>query len=151
MTPRTQHHPTAPPRIPNLRVQWWWALVGVAAIVVFVVISHLATTSPKTIPRLAVANGSVYDLDIDVTGANRDGWTGVGTAKAHSTKEFHDVIDQGNAWVFHFAGQGQDGGELQISRKDLARKSWHIDIPDAVAQRLHSAGASPSPATPISP
>ena len=47
------------------------------------------------IPRLTVANSSVYDLDIEVTGANRDGWTGVGTAKAHSTKEFNDVIDHG--------------------------------------------------------
>jgi hypothetical protein len=134
-----------------MRVDWWWALVAVAALAVFVVISHLATTSPPMIPRLTVANSSVYDLDIEVTGANRDGWTGVGTAKAHSTKEFNDVIDQGNAWIFHFAGQGEDGGELEISREDLTRNNWHIDIPDAVAQRLHSAGASPSPATPTSP
>jgi hypothetical protein len=134
-----------------MRVDWWWTLVAVAALAVFVVISHLATTSPPMIPRLTVANSSVYDLDIEVTGANRDGWTGVGTAKAHSTKEFNDVIDHGKNWIFHFAGQGEDGGELEISRKDLTRNNWHIDIPDAVAQRLHSAGASPSPATPTSP
>src|SRR4051812_37941915 len=132
MTPRTQHQPTAPPRIPTLRVQWWWALVAVATIVAFVVIPHPATTSPKTIPRLTVANGSLYDLDINVTGASRDGWTGVGTAKAHSTKEFNDVIDQGDTWILHLAAQGEDGGEVQISRSDLSGGGWHIDIPEAV-------------------
>ncbi len=107
MTPRTEHQPTAPPRTPTVRIQWWWALVAVAAIAAFFVISHLATTSPSTIPRLTVANNTVYDIDINATDGTRDGVTGVGTAKAHSTKEFNDVIDQGDTWIFLFVGARQ--------------------------------------------
>ncbi len=58
---------------------------------------------------------------------------------------------QGDTWIFHFVGQGEDGGELQISHSELARQAWHLDIPDAVAQRLNAAGASPSPTTPANP
>jgi hypothetical protein len=130
-----------------MRIQWWWALVAVTTIAAFIVLSELMT-SPPTIHRLTLANETPYDFDINATDKTRDGWTGIGIANAHSTKEFNDVIDQGHTWIFHFAAQGQDGGEVQISRGELARNDWHIDIPAIVAQRIRATGASPSPPKP---
>jgi hypothetical protein len=136
--------------VPRPRPQWWkyrWAVpLGIAAVaLVAFIAAQLSMSSPATVTRITFRNNSSYDLLVSATGASRDGVTSLGTAVAHTSTEVDDVIDQGDEWIFHFEGQARDGGEVQVSRRELAGAHWTFTIPDAVGERLRAAGATSSP------
>ena len=139
---------TASRSTPRSRPGWWrfrWVPLGVVAFLIGAfMVSQLNVASPRTIAKVTLENHSVYDVHITATGADRDGVTSVGIAPARSATEIDDVIDQGDVWIFHFDGQARDGGEIQITRRELADHGWKVVIPDAVAARLRAAGAAPS-------
>ncbi len=101
--------------------------------------------SPAFIERLTVENPTEYHITIDVTGDDRDGWIGVGTAQKRGRSIFNEVIDQGDVWIFRFASQGSEGGELLLTRAELEQSKWTVDIPEEVANSLRAQGAPPSP------
>jgi hypothetical protein len=55
-----------------------------------------------------------------------------------------EIIDHGDVWIFRFAGQGHDVGEVRLTRSDLAADDWVLNVPASVAQRLRDAGVSAS-------
>ena len=124
-----------------------WLLIGIAIVVAGVVVSRIVRPSPTTVDHITIVNNSPYDVNVDLTGANRDGRLAIGAAPNRSTTEFEHVIDQGDRWILHFTAQGEDGGEVQVAKADLARADWRIVVPDAVVERLRAAGAPPSPST----
>lgn len=138
----------APSRARWPRPRWWWLVVAVGCLVLFVAVVRLVDTTPKAVPRVTLVNNSNYDIAASVTGATRDGEMELGTAKAHSSTDFNEVIDQGSTWVFHFSGLGGDAGEFTIARSDLARAQWRIQVPDAVVRHIAAADAATSPTTP---
>lgn len=84
-------------------------------------------------------------LSIDSTNDGRDGWVSLATARRRSTTALEETFDQGDVWIFRFAGQGRDAGELQISRRDLERANWTVQIPERIAEELRAKGAPPNP------
>ena len=48
-------------------------------------------------------------------------------------------------WIFRFHSQGLKGGELRLTKDDLARVSWRVVIPDSIGRRMAGQGASPTP------
>ena len=100
---------------------------------------------PATISRVTFVNPTSYALGIEVTGAREDGWTDLATAERERTTEVRDVVDPGKTWIFRFESQGVDGGELRLSKDELARAGWKVEIPASVGDRLAEKGAPPTP------
>lgn len=92
--------------------------------------------SPHLVDRLAVENPTGYDISIEVTDQRRRGWVAVGTAQRATTSAFEEIVDQGDVWIFRFSTQGEDGGELQVSRQQLERDGWRMRVPAAVGEQL---------------
>jgi hypothetical protein len=127
-----------------VRFRWWWIPLAVAAIAIVAIIPR-AFSNPSTISQVSIVNNTSYALDVQVAGASKDGWTGLTTAERNKTTVVQDVVDQGKTWIFRLQSQGIDGGELTFSKADLEHSGWKVVIPDSVATRLASEGATPTP------
>jgi hypothetical protein len=100
---------------------------------------------PSFVDRITVTNPTVYDIGIEVTGNDDDGWTAVGTARRSTTSTFGEIVDQGEVWIFRFSAQGEDGGSLRVSRQQFEGDGWRLAIPDEVRRALAKRGAPPPP------
>lgn len=119
----------------------------VAALLVAVGLSRGPLATPATVDRLVIDNPTEYDLQVTARGPTERASVAVATVSRGQRLTADQVIDQGDTWVFHFAGQGRDGTDVTIDRDDLAREGWVLTIPDEVAQDLRAKGAPPTPLT----
>jgi hypothetical protein len=103
------------------------------------------SSGPGTVPLITFENPTVYALDIEVSPGTATGWTSAGSVRQKSTAEVHEVIDQGDVWLFRFDSQGATGGELRLTRDELEAAGWTVSIPAEVGTRLAEAGAPPTP------
>jgi hypothetical protein len=97
-----------------------------------------------TVDEITVANPTDYELEIDVTGEDRDGWLPVTIVQARSEAVARGVIDQGEIWIFRFRYVGEAVGELSLSREELERSGWRLDVPEEVEERLQQIGTPQS-------
>jgi hypothetical protein len=102
-------------------------------------------TEPRFVAQVSFVNPTPFDLGIDVTGAGRGAWMGVGYAAKDTTSSTHEVFDIGDVWIFRFAAQGEDGGELRMTRLELERNRWTVRVPASVGARLAAEGTPPTP------
>lgn len=116
--------------------------IAVGLVLVLPRLSVLVET-PAFVDQISFDNPTVYDLSIEVTGADRRGWLAIGTARRQEATTFEEIADQGEVWIFRFAGQGQGGGELRVNRSDLERSGWKVAIPERVGEELRAKGAAP--------
>jgi hypothetical protein len=119
--------------------------VVVVASVFALSVGAFVLREPVFVDEVSVTNSSEYDIGVQVSGDDPDGWMALGTASEGSTTTTVDVIDQGEVWVFRFTAQGRDGGELRVARSDLEQAGWTVTVPDEVIQQLRDLGAPPSP------
>ena len=98
-----------------------------------------------TVARITFENPTVYALDIEVSPGTDTGWTSAGWVRQQSTAEVHEVVDQGDVWLFRFDSQGATGGGLRLTRSELEAAGWTVAIPPEVGTRLAEAGAPPTP------
>ena len=120
-------------------------LIGLAVTVgVAFAVVRLGVGEPTTFRRLTVQNPTPYMVNVDLTGANRNGWLDVGSFRREGRRSVEELADQGRQWVFRFSYGGVDGGELAVSRDQLARDGWRVTVPTEVAERLRQAGLSES-------
>lgn len=115
-------------------------VVAVTVVIVLIAVPRLLD-SPPLVDRLVVGNPSGYDVSIEATDARRRGWVAVGTAQRGTTSTFEEIVDQGDIWIFRFSAQGEDGGELQVSRQQLERDGWRMRVPAEVGEQLERNGA----------
>ena len=137
----TMRRPTGggPFRVRRVRRVAGFSVPGVVAAVLVNLPGCL--DSPAMIDRLTVENPTRYDISIDATDHRRRGWIVLGTAHRDTTSTFEQIVDQGDQWIFRFSAQGEDGGELQVSRQQLQRDRWRIRIPTEVGEQLMVTGA----------
>lgn len=114
-------------------------LVGLA--VVFGV--SAAVEGPSYVDRVTVRNDTPYAVDVQVAGADRDGWVDLGPVSPGARQDFRTVVDQGDRWVVRVSSAGTDGGQLERGRALLARDGWTVTIGDEVTARLVANGATP--------
>ena len=120
--------------------------LGVVLVVaVMLAVGLWLARGPKFVDHIRVANPSGYDLNVDVTGAAHDGWLPISVATGGSTTTTRDVIDQRDTWIFRFSYAGNPAGQVSVSRSDLAKRGWRIEVPQGVAERLRAAGIQPGP------
>lgn len=99
---------------------------------------------PPTVERITVVNPTTYDLDVDVSDQARDGWLPVAIVEARSEAVAQEVLDQGDHWVFRFLHWGDPVGELSLTRAELERSGWRVEVPEHVLERLQQLGRPPS-------
>ena len=135
-----------PPRRPTIRGRDVFASMLLAVVMLAALFGAARFTAvPPHVERVEFVNPTVYDIDVDVTGGDRDGWVGAGIARRTSTTVVQEVLDQGDTWTFRFRAQGEDGGELTLPRVRLERDDRKVRVPSRVADDLESRGASPPP------
>ncbi len=103
-------------------------------------LSRLGLDDTPSYRSVTVENPSPYIINIEVTGAERDGWFDVGRVRRENRQTFEHTPDPGDQWVFRFSYGGVDAGELTVSRDQLARDGWRITVPSEAAERLREAG-----------
>lgn len=111
----------------------------VAVVALFVVARLLAP--PAFVDHVTMVNPTPYQLEVEVTGTDRDGWTALGTADARGRTTVDEVYDVGDDWILRFTTQGIVTREVEISRRRLERDGWRIEIPAATGRALRDAGA----------
>jgi hypothetical protein len=134
---------TRQPTSSRRRIQPAWIILGVVALLGLVIVSRLVP-NPSAVDRVTIHNPTEYDLDVDARSGN-EGWTPIGIAIARSDTAIKDVIDLGDSWTFRFAGQGRDGGEVRVTRDQLAANDWTLEVPASVGGQIRATGAPPSP------
>jgi hypothetical protein len=108
--------------------------------VVLALVSASCSGPPPTVERITIANPTAYDLDVDVTDRDRDGWLPLVIVEAGSEDVAQEVIDQGEVWIFRFRHFGDPVGELSLTRAELERKGWRVEVPAEVEDRLQQLG-----------
>ena len=118
----------------------------VLAVVAVLVISMWIVRPPDFVDHVSVTNRSGYDLNVDVSDVNRDGWLPISVATGGgATTRTQDVIDQRDTWIFRFSYAGKNAGEISVPRSELADNGWRVAVPGSVAQNLRDAGIQPGP------
>ena len=121
-------------------VRPWYLLAIVAGAAAVVFLARLMQP-PTTVDQLTVKNPTKFDIAVAVNGGGDEGWMPVGSVRRATTATFKDVVDQGDTWTFQLSAQGKDGGEVEISKADLAKAGWHFEIPQSVSDKLLAEGA----------
>jgi hypothetical protein len=137
LTPRRP----GPPRLAGTAI----ALIDLAlAVGVLLLLRGLGEREGPPSRQLTVDNQTTYDVNVEVTGVNRDRWLDVGYFRRETRRRVEEVADQGREWVFRFSYGGFRAGDLVVSREQLMRDGWRITVPPNVAERLREAGLSES-------
>jgi hypothetical protein len=118
--------------------------VGIGRLVGLALLLAACSGPPPTIDRITIANPTEYDLDVDVAGRDRVGWLPVAIVEARSEDVVQGVIDQGKVWIFRFVHLGDPVGELSLTRAELERGGWRVEVPEEVGQRLEQLERPPS-------
>jgi hypothetical protein len=112
---------------------------------VFVLLEGIAllASGPSFVSQVGVANQTPYLVDVEVSSPTDAGYVGLGAAPPGGRVDVREVVDQGDRWVFHFTAGRFDGGSVTVTRAQLERQGWRVDVPPETAQRLATAGAVP--------
>ena len=134
------------PRPAGSRKSWSLLSVAMAGTAVVAVLALVSSGSrlPSYVDDITVVTPHQWDVVVDVTGTEREGWLVMGTVDRGSSHAFEHVIDQGQQWVFRFSYGGVDGGELVLPRTELETGGWKVSVPEQFAERMRAAGMSPS-------
>jgi hypothetical protein len=110
--------------------------VGVAVVAGVLMIA----AEPARVDQLSVTNPSDYQIQLRV------GHSTLVDVEAGSSRQYRDVFDQGERWVFAFASQSVEAGTIEIDRSVLADDNWTVVIPDDIVDTLR---AGPIEAVPV--
>lgn len=95
---------------------------------------------PSAVESITIINPTAYDLDVDVTDGDRGGWLPLTVVEAMSEDVAQEVIDQGEVWIFRFRHFGEPVGEMALTRSELERNDWRVEVPAEVEERLQQLG-----------
>jgi hypothetical protein len=105
--------------------------LGIAA---YVVVMNRVLAGPSLVGGITFVNPAPYSVDVRVTDGHRAGWLSLGEVGHRASTRFEGVLDQGDVWIVRFADG--EGGELRITREELLRSDWRVQIPEEVEERL---------------
>ncbi|MDQ3662677.1 MAG: hypothetical protein M3454_16805 [Actinomycetota bacterium] len=117
----------------------------VVAVGACVLLGGPACSGVSFVDEVAIVNDTEYSANIDVTDETRDGWLLLTSVEPESTTTVEEVIDQGETWIFRFDYIGKYEEEVEISRRELERGDWTIEVPESFEQRLRDLDFSPPP------
>lgn len=119
----------------------------IAAIVVTllaIVAVTFGTRPPGMVDGVTIENPTSLPVHVSVSAGPGESTLGLGVVSPGGAATFDAVLDPGSEWTFHFGSGQARGGELTVSRDELAADDWSAMIPEDVAERLADDGAAPS-------
>jgi alpha-galactosidase len=117
----------------------------IAAVGACVLLGGAACSAVSFADKVTIVNNTEYSANVDVTGKERDGWLRLSIVQPQSMTAVEEVIDQGEVWIFRFAYVGKYEEEVEISRRELERNEWTIEVPHSFEQRLRDLDVAPPP------
>lgn len=144
MTTRIAARSTPKPPKP-LRRHNGGAVIVPLVFVAFIAVAARVLALPPSVDQLTISNDSEYAINIELTDGQRQGWLGLGVAAPGDTKTVEHVLDQGSIWVLRFSAQGEDGGQVAVTRNQLDADKWTLTVPPSVGEKLRGVGAPPTP------
>ena len=120
------------------------ALIAIAIAVVVLAALWSPFAAPPTVD-IEVVNPTRRDIHVSVQSLGDSSVVGIGTVGPDHTYRFGEVVEHGANWVFTFSSAGIAGGELSLSRQELAEREWSITVPAEVDRELARAGVPVSP------
>jgi hypothetical protein len=132
-------------RVPSAdrRTPWWVYSLGALLIVAAVVLAVTAGSGPKKLGAVTVRNNTPFEVSIVTSAVLSGDVTPLGIVPAGATETFREVIDQGPTWYFHLTSEGVDGGTVERSRADIARRGWALVVDGEAEARFRAAGLVP--------
>jgi hypothetical protein len=118
-------------------------IIALASLVAFLAFSA-TLAGPGHVERVTVENLGPYAVNVTVSGSADGPAVGLGVVSGEATREFVDVLDQGEEWVFRFSYAGEDGGVVAVTRDELEAAGWEVAVPTSVSDRLRRAGLEPA-------
>ena len=95
-TPRQARDEHASPPT-GLRRYFSFPIIAIIVVVAVLMAASLEwLDEPNHVSRVTIANPSEYALDVAVTSGGRHGWLALSGVPVGATRDFHDVLDQGN-------------------------------------------------------
>ncbi len=116
---------------------------NVASLVLVGFLVAACSGAPPTVERIEIVNPTDYDVTVDVSGPDSQGWLPLSIAEHGSSVTVREVIDQGENWSFRFRHFGETVGEVSMSRDELEATGWLVEIPAEVGERLRDLGRQP--------
>jgi hypothetical protein len=132
-------------RVPSVdrRIPWWVYTMGAVLIAAAVMLAATAGSGPNKLGAVTVRNNTPFEVSIVTSAVPRGDVTPLGIVPAGATETFREVIDEGPTWYFHIASQGVDGGTVERSRADIARRGWALVVGGEAEARFRAAGLVP--------
>jgi hypothetical protein len=125
----------------RFRFEVWLPVAVLAALIAVALLAPRLKPGPF-VGRVTVVNHSEYAVDVDVAGATTAEWLPLGTAGVHASTSIASVFDQGSTWTFRFGVQGNELGQIVVSRAELARAGWQVVVPDRFIAQLRRSGVA---------
>lgn len=129
----------SPVRGERQRRRWNFELIamGAAACVVLAVGVLMLSAEPARVDQLTVTNPSEYQIRVQL------GDSPLIDVEARTSRQYRNVFDQGEQWVFTFSSQSIEAGTIEIDRSTLANNNWTIVIPEYIIETLREAPIQP--------
>jgi hypothetical protein len=106
-------------------------------------VASLAMATPSLVDEVTVVNNSDYGVDVAVRESDDEGRLLLGRALPGAATARQDVVDVGDRWIFSFTRAGVEGGEVELSRDQLAQAGWRVTVPETVAATFVQSGLRP--------
>ena len=110
-----------------------------------VALTFAACSNVSFVEEITFLNETDYPAHVEVTDESRQGWLGLTIAQRDRETVVHEVIDQGDIWVFRFDYAGKHEQEVEISRSELASSDWTVEVPQGFGEALGRLGVEPPP------
>ena len=110
-----------------------------------IVVSLAACASVSFVDEITFVNENDYPAHVEVSDDSRQAWLGVTTARRGEETTVQEVMDQGDIWVFRFDYGGKHSEELEMSRAELVRTDWKVEVPQSFGDALQRLGVEPPP------
>jgi hypothetical protein len=104
-----------------------------------------ACSNVSSVDEVTFVNETDYPAHTEVSGASQETWLNLTTAQPESETTVHEVIDQGDVWVFRFEYAGRHEEELEMSRSELVKAEWKVEVPQSFGATLQRLGVEPPP------
>jgi hypothetical protein len=126
-------------RAPSSRASVLAAAAVVVGIALALWIGTRLLQGPHFVDRVRIVNETDYDVNAGVSGDDRR-VLGLGYVEAGTDMTVQSVVDQGDTWIFEFSYGGTRAAEISMSRSELERADWTVEVPAAAQERLDLAG-----------
>ena len=142
--PAAVQRPDAGPTSPPRRTRRGPIVLGVLAVAAVFVIAQLLAP-PHYVSRVTFQNSTPYELTVETSGGDGDGWLPIGTIDRRSATQFGEIYDMGDAWEFRVWAQGAEVGRFRLTRAQLEQSGWRVQIPRKIGDVLAGAGVERQP------